>query len=573
MPSRCNSARVRPALRVSCFRAAEHSPAFAQEPTRAAMNHKGLFACMIFGLTLASLPSPSIAAETIVKEFSAGFGPNSVGVVDAGEDTEIAGPQAIYAGDHGEIYLLDQINGRVVGFDAKEPSERTRSLSLPQGVEPTDLIVAGGNIYVWDGKPIALEASEGGLTRSLAPSGSAVEADDTAQSMFAQMGSELPPEDNGVTRATHPAAGRSGNRQLVASRGKGPLAVEVTPDKKETAAWIEVRQKGASALLAKLQLKVSDKLGSVEFLEIDREGRMFVLAENIPTVATEGASTFIARFSPKGNFEGVYELPLTPNVALSRRFVTVSADGDVYFLRTRKGVVDVIGVGFRPMKNGQAIGERRQAPNYAELAKEHKGAIAAVRPLSRQRVLETAAGFEGIIWRLNASSYGPDPDTQCSGFNRIRRPGYLIGRAGQDVRGIPYCWGCQGSLGQIASKIGRGALAGNVCTRNNPRYDVVGVDCSSFVSAAWGLSTHFTTAAIPSIALRVTNPWDLQPGDALNKPGSHVMLFLRFTPDRKAEVMEASPGACNGRVCRNAYPLAALLERGYEPRRFRALAD
>ena len=51
------------------------------------------------------------------------------------------------------------------------------------------------------------------------------------------------------------------------------------------------------------------------------------------------------------------------------------------------------------------------------------------------------------------------------------------------------------------------------------------------------------------------------------------MLFLRFTPDRKAEVMEASPGACNGRVCRNIYPLASILARGYAPVRYRALAN
>ena len=94
---------------------------------------------------------------------------------------------------------------------------------------------------------------------------------------------------------------------------------------------------------------------------------------------------------------------------------------------------------------------------------------------------------------------------------------------------------------------------------------------SAFVSAAWGLSVHYTTAAIPAIAKRVENPWDLKPGDALNKPGSHVMLFLRFTPDRKAEVMEASTGGCNGRVCRNVYPLASLLARGYQPVRFKAL--
>ena len=51
------------------------------------------------------------------------------------------------------------------------------------------------------------------------------------------------------------------------------------------------------------------------------------------------------------------------------------------------------------------------------------------------------------------------------------------------------------------------------------------------------------------------------------------MLFLRFTADRKAEVIEASPGACNGRVCRNIYPLASVLARGYAPVRFRGLAS
>ncbi len=41
--------------------------------------------------------------------------------------------------------------------------------------------------------------------------------------------------------------------------------------------------------------------------------------------------------------EGVYfELPFDKQVALSRRFVTVSAEGDVYFLRTRKGAVDTV---------------------------------------------------------------------------------------------------------------------------------------------------------------------------------------------------------------------------------------
>ena len=207
------------------------------------------------------------------------------------------------------------------------------------------------------------------------------------------------------------------------------------------------------------------------------------------------------------------------------------------------------------------------------VATSPRGPITAVRPLTRQQVIETAFAFEGIQWQVNPGAYGGDPDTACTGYaGRTRRPSYLHGKLGQQVRGIPYCWGCFGSFEQIRSKIEHGVLAGNICTHNAPRPDVAGVDCSAFVSAAWGLASHFTTRAIPAITQPVTNPMDLRPGDALNKPGSHVMLFLRFTPGQMAEVIESS-GACNGRVCRNVYPLSSLLARGYRPVRFRALVN
>src|SRR5207302_3233201 len=283
-----------------------------------------------------------------------------------------------------------------------------------------------------------------------------------------------------------------------------------------------------------------DRLGALEFLDIDKQGRMFLLGENIPAAGGDRASAFVARFSAGGKLEGIYELPLSQSVALSRRFVTVSETGDVYFLRTRQASVDVLGVGFRPLRN-KIIDTQTQAPVYDSSGLKGKGAIAATLPLSRQRVVETAFAFEGIRWRLSQNAYGRDPDTTCTGFNRIRRPGYLHGKLGQEVRGIPYCWGCHGSLQQIRAQFDRGVLAGNVCTRNAPRTDVAGVDCSAFVSAAWGLSTHFTTAAIPSIATPLHNAWDLRPGDALNKPHSHVTPFLRFTPDRQACAVETPP--------------------------------
>jgi hypothetical protein len=390
------------------------------------------------------------------------------------------------------------------------------------------------------------------------------------------MGSQDPGADTNPlesnTRSVDPRQRSARRQQLVDTRGKGPVTADVVLANRTTAD-IEVRQRGQTTRLAKLQVKVGDRLGAVEFLEIDNDGRMFLFTENIPSSQLdESATAYVVRYSAQGRLEGVYDLPLSQSLGLSRRFVAVSPEGEVYFLLTRKTGVDVVGVGFRKIASRSGVIDRPGARPMSRIT-GRRGPIAAVRPLTRKRVVETAFAFEQVRWQVTPATYGPDPDQACSGFQRVRRPAYLSGKAGHTVRGIPYCWGCHGSLHSILAKFERGTLAGNVCTRNEPRSDVAGVDCSAFVSAAWGLASHFTTIAIPAITTPLADPWDLLPGDALNKPGSHVMLFLRFTPDRKIEVMEAAPRACNGRVCRNVYPLASVLARGYTPVRFRALAN
>ena len=547
------------------------------------MSHRIIRMVAYLSLALPLLPGVASADDVVVRKLVKGTDQNAVGIVDATEDTEIGGPQALTIGDNGELYLLDQINGRIVAFDPKKPNTSPDIFRLPSEVQPTDLIVRKSNIMVWDGtirtfRPSSAPpvSTRGEIYRDLEEVSTRAGDDPFATSAFAQMGSQTPGSAaelvNPETRAAKTREPRQRSRQYVATRGEGSVVIDVIPEKGDTSVQLEVLRADAmdAPPMAKFQLKVRDRLGAVEFLEIDNQGRLFVFGENIPRDSSRAAA-FVARFSPAGVLEGIYELPLA-NVPLSRRFVAVSGDGDVYFLRTEKDSVDVLGVGFRPMTKSKVVDIR--PPAAPKQVSTNKGVIAAVRPLTRQVVIETALAFEGFQWQLTQTAYGRDPDTVCTGFNgRIRRPTYLHNKLGQQVRGVPYCWGCMGTLAQFATKLDKGVMAGNICTHNNPRTDVAGVDCSSFVSATWGLSTHYTTAVIPTIAARITDTWDLRPGDAFNKPGSHVMLFLRFTPDRKVEVMEASPGACNGRVCRNVYPLASLLARGYAPVRFRGLAN
>ncbi|MGY8631051.1 hypothetical protein RAD15_00965 [Bradyrhizobium sp. 14AA] len=523
------------------------------------------------------------ADDTVVRSFAGGSAASMVGIVPASEDVELAGPQALSADGQGNLFVLDQINGRILQFDPKQPSSDPDVLKMPKDVQPTDLVVHNDDIMVWDGGVRTLKAAPGQSTRGLGGDVIQLEevssrgADDqVAVSAFAQMGSQSPGSATDLldqnTRAAIIKTTRQPDRQYVASRSKGSVIADIIPDKGNASVRVEIQTMVTNETIGQLGLRVRNQLGTVEFLEIDNSDRFYVLAEDIPP-SGKNASTFVARYAANGRLEGIYELPLE-ETPLTRRFVTVSGDGDVYFLRTKPDGIEVVGVGFRPLANASIIDVRPSRTAAAPAQPDVKfNATAAVRPSNRQQAIETAFAFEGIQWKLTQANYGSDPDSQCSGFSRIRRPWYLQGKVNQEVRGVPYCWGCHGSLANFRQRIEGGTLAGNVCTRNAPRPDVAGVDCSAFVSAAWGLSVHYTTAAIPAIAAPVANPWDLKPGDALNKPGSHVMLFLRFTPDRKAEVMESSTGGCNGRVCRNVYPLASLLARGYAPVRFRAFAD
>ncbi|MGY4419816.1 hypothetical protein ACVWY2_002241 [Bradyrhizobium sp. JR6.1] len=524
------------------------------------------------------------ADDAVVRSFASGSAASMVGIVPAGQDVELAGPQALTADGQGNLFVLDQINGRILQFDPKQPNAAPDILKMPSDVQPTDLVVRNDDIMVWDGGVRMLKAAPGQSTRGLGGDVIQLEEvssrgtdDQVAISAFAQMGSQAlsSPTDllDQNTRAAIVRTTRQPDRQYIASRSKGSVIADIIPDKGNNSVRVEIQTMVSNETIGQLGLRVRNQLGTVEFLEIDNSDRFYVLAEDIPP-SGKNATTFVARYAANGRLEGIYELPLE-NTPLTRRFVTISGDGDVYFLRTKSEGVEVVGVGFRPLGKMSIIDVRPSRTAGAPAAQpDFKfNATAAVRPSNRQQAIETAFAFEGIQWKLTPANYGSDPDSQCSGFSRIRRPWYLQGKVNQEVRGVPYCWGCHGSLANFRQRIESGTLAGNVCTRNEPRPDVAGVDCSAFVSATWGLSVHYTTAAIPAIAAPVTNPWDLKPGDALNKPGSHVMLFLRFTPDRKAEVMESSTGGCNGRVCRNVYPLASLLARGYVPVRFRAFAD
>ncbi|MBB6487064.1 hypothetical protein [Rhizobium lusitanum] len=518
-----------------------------------------------------AVSGPAAARDDTVIKLTSGDGARSVGIVSSSNDVEASGPAAITVGDDGTIYILDQNNARVLAVNGERAQDNPDVLPLPANVEPEDLAVVHNSLYLWSEGIVPVEKTEaaggGGQTLRALDGGN---ADLYTRSVFASMGSVSPGPltsiVNEIGRSARPDK-RPAVTQYVPSRGLGDVVADIRFDAKDMA-QILLRRSTSEENFLSLSLSADTPIGSIELLDIDTAGRPYILVELIGSPRKTGM--MVVRYTPEGRIENVYDLAIDSDSVFSRRFVAIAPRGEVLFLNSQQTGVQVLKLAGRKPEKKLSV----RIP--LEPTREKRviaGPQVAVLPKTRNDIIERAIGFEAVDWVVTPQSYGSASGPKCPNMNRIRRPLYLFGKLGETVTGMPYCWGCKTGVSDFITGVEKGVPAGNVCTKSPPLSNILGVDCSGFVSEAWGLKMHFATSDIPQIARRLPDPWSLQPGDALNKPGSHVVLVMRFTEDRKVEVMEASPNACKGRVCRNVYPLGNLLMRGFQPVRFRGVGS
>ncbi|SPE34797.1 putative Mitogen-activated protein kinase kinase [Candidatus Sulfopaludibacter sp. SbA6] len=191
---------------------------------------------------------------------------------------------------------------------------------------------------------------------------------------------------------------------------------------------------------------------------------------------------------------------------------------------------------------------------------------AANGSLTRAQVMQTADELSRYTW-------------VCKEANRhaacVRSATYVSDwQPNQQVAGLPYHWGGADGPQEFERKLRVGLGAGSH-QRNGVNQCTAGIDCSGFVAYCWGHQTgkhDFSTATLDGLATRLNaNVYrDLKPGDALNKPGSHVVLFAGYRPDGGPIVYEASGAA--GRVIRNDRVSWSRLA-GYVPVRSNRLVD
>ena len=158
--------------------------------------------------------------------------------------------------------------------------------------------------------------------------------------------------------------------------------------------------------------------------------------------------------------------------------------------------------------------------------------------ISRSQIVWNAEEYLSSSWSCSSKNKTSGIKTLPNG-SKIRTPSWVT--SGYHYK-IPYKWGGFTSVYTFEQKASQGKYTGSDYTKSVAwgDNDCVGVDCSGFVSRAWGTSKKYGTSTIGQISTQLSSTSKLKKGDALNKRGSHIVLVVENNPSGSVSVIEAS---------------------------------
>ena len=250
------------------------------------------------------------------------------------------------------------------------------------------------------------------------------------------------------------------------------------------------------------------------------------------TVSASGLSVFIS--APEKAYiyrlKNLKESGLAPRLRLPEHFYTTSYLYNNHLLPAVEGT----GTGFKKAKSSS---------------------------ITRKKIIQNAEPYATHKWYCH---YNNIWNRDC-GSAHVRTPSWVA--VGNNIS-VPYKWGGFSSLKQFDQGIANGASAGDSDTHSVASSScAVGVDCSGFVSVAWGLGTKYCTRCIPDISTEYSSYDDLKPGDVVNYAGHHVRLIHTVNGNGSFLIIEAAASSTDWRVGYNNYSVADFQGR-YLPRRY-----
>ncbi|HZN92276.1 MAG TPA: hypothetical protein VFB81_06205, partial [Myxococcales bacterium] len=303
-----------------------------------------------------------------------------------------------------------------------------------------------------------------------------------------------------------------------------------------------------------VQIAVDNHLVGLEVL--GRNGRdHYVMVDELKQdrAGTIHIDRIVRQYTPAGRLAGMARFPIGEQAVPVEQALAVGPDGQVYGLLAQADRVLVARLSFMP----------RLVPILPEDSFE---------PVAPQLSLACTTYRSTIASRANAyinnSHYLSSTNISGACAGRIK-PRYLYSAG--NYYSVSYDWNGFDSVSGFNSYMSPGtSQAGDIDTAGSEGCSK-GVDCSGFVSRAWGLPQKYGTGTLPSLSTAIS--WaSLKVGDILDKPGVHVVLIVTYTSTSSAYVWEATTTGSFDRVVKRTINPGTYLA-GYTAYRFNTLCD
>ena len=265
----------------------------------------------------------------------------------------------------------------------------------------------------------------------------------------------------------------------------------------------------------------------------------------------------IVAYNNNGKSLGSARVPLEDFVFRPNQYVQIGTGGNIYLMIPTETGLQIRKVTLGMISDSKLDEVEAFAEQYESEMTQEASVASAFVTLTRQEVLTRANTIVNQSWTLSSEN------VNTTGYSDVKIPDYirpyitsgaLINGGTVTLTGIPYCWGgydscyTSGNSGcsTFNDAIANGYLAGNVATSADGHVDeTAGLDCSGFVSAAYGIS-KIGTSSFSSQGTSVTKD-ELETMDYLvrynyvnsaGKPtGNHVVLFYNWQAEDKSRML------------------------------------
>jgi hypothetical protein len=354
-------------------------------------------------------------------------------------------------------------------------------------------------------------------------------------------------------------------------------------------ALVQAYKSGTRTGVLSVEPRGQGKVFTATFLGLDRAGKPYAYWEEGNGRTVEA---WVGRFAANGKLVAGARLDLSQFEDVPAVPVAVTPAGTILMMQPNEESIDMIELTLIDGRIGEAVQKRLgEAPiNVMDVGNvvaapanlPYPPASTAPPPYDPAfgaATLARAQQFLDAQWTFKPGNFlqsGIVHECEPEHGRIWSRPArFTSDKVGKTVAGLPYKWGGFDSVEQFRQRVNasRPALAGNVCTCREARYGgcivprAAGVDCSGFVSRAWGLNAHTGTSLLAKDAAQLPSFLDLKPGDILNRPGNHVRLFVRFEPGPEVRLQTLESAVSCGGVCEKVYTPAQLIY--YRPMRLR----